>query len=130
MRIKKTGELRGGETKIKGARDGGLVLIAFDSTGMPREMAAKINANGGLWETLVKVLPALRGVGRVEQPSSPGGMHIHLRVKDAADGERFLRALHDRCWLAGYGWSTVSPTGQLLERSLVMTKLREEAAAS
>ena len=29
------------------------------------------------------------------------------------------RVLHDRCWLAGYGWFMVGAGGQLLERSIV-----------
>jgi hypothetical protein len=40
-------------------------------------------------------------------------------VSDGADVERFLKALHDRCWLAGYGWMMVGAGGQLLDRSLI-----------
>ena len=43
------------------------------------------------------------------------GVHVYVAVKDGADSERFLRALHDRCWLAGFGWMMVSPSGALLE---------------
>ena len=32
---------------------------------------------------------------------------------------RFLRALHDRCWLCGYGWMMVGTAGQFLERSII-----------
>jgi hypothetical protein len=32
---------------------------------------------------------------------------------------RFLKALHDRCWLAGFGWMVVGRAGQLLERSII-----------
>ena len=31
----------------------------------------------------------------------------------------FSRALHERCWLAGFGWMLVSDAGTLLERSIV-----------
>src|SRR5260370_34648309 len=48
-----------------------------------------------------------------------GGLHIYVRVEDGADIERFLRTLHERCWLLGFGWMTVGAVGQLLERSLV-----------
>src|SRR5262249_10074020 len=47
------------------------------------------------------------------------GVHVYIEVKDGADIERFLRALHDRCWLAGFGWMMVSKSGALLERSIV-----------
>jgi hypothetical protein len=40
-------------------------------------------------------------------------------VKDGGDVERFLKTLHDRCWLAGLGWMMVGTAGQLLERSIV-----------
>jgi hypothetical protein len=40
-------------------------------------------------------------------------------VQEGADIERFLRALHDRCWLAGLGWMMVGAGGQLLERSII-----------
>ena len=46
-------------------------------------------------------------------------MHIYVAVKDSADIERFLKTLHDRCWLAGFGWLMVGAGGQLLERSIV-----------
>jgi hypothetical protein len=47
------------------------------------------------------------------------GVHVYPVVKDGADIERFLRALHDRCWLKGLGWFVVSRSGALLNRSLV-----------
>ena len=47
------------------------------------------------------------------------GIHVYVAAKDGADSERFLRALHDRCWLAGFGWMLVSASGALLERSIV-----------
>ena len=80
------------------------------------------------------VLPALGDVARVTRRSTsaglsrsdtgeplPGsdGMHVYVAAKDGADSERFLRALHERCWLAGLGWMMVSTSGALLERSIV-----------
>jgi hypothetical protein len=47
------------------------------------------------------------------------GIHVYVAAKDGADSERFLRALHDRCWLAGFGWMMVSYSGARLERSIV-----------
>src|SRR4029079_4102460 len=47
------------------------------------------------------------------------GVHVYVAAKDGADSERFLRALHDRCWLADFGWMMVSSSGAPLERSIV-----------
>ena len=40
-------------------------------------------------------------------------------MRDGTDIERFLKTLHERCWLAGFGWMMVSGSGSLLERSIV-----------
>jgi hypothetical protein len=42
---------------------------------------------------------------------------VYLLVQDGADVPRFLKALHERCWLAGLGWMRVGRAGQMLERS-------------
>ena len=62
------------------------------------------------------MLPALSDVARVTRRSTsaglsrsdtgealPGsdGVHVYVEEKDGADSERFLKALHERCWLAG-----------------------------
>src|SRR5262249_24495712 len=48
-----------------------------------------------------------------------GGAHHYVLANDAGDIGRFLRDLHDRCWLHGFGWHRISTAGQLLDRSLV-----------
>jgi hypothetical protein len=83
---------------------------------------------------LCQVLPELKGAAYVKRRSTsagllrtdtgeklPGskGLHIYIAVKDSGDIERFLNTLHERCWLAGYGWMMVGKAGQLLERSIV-----------
>jgi hypothetical protein len=83
---------------------------------------------------LVSVLPALAGVARVERKSTSAGLyradtgdpiagsdglHVYLLVQDGTDGERFLKVLHARAWLSGFGWIVVGTGGQLLERSIV-----------
>jgi hypothetical protein len=82
----------------------------------------------------VSILPALIGVGHVIRRSTSAGLyrtdtgeqlpgsnnaHIYIAIRDGADGIRFLHTLHDRCWLAGYGWYMVGAGGQLLERSII-----------
>jgi Family of unknown function (DUF5906) len=104
-------------------------LLDFDPKGKPAEIVVD-----DFWAVLIKVLPALRDVGRVirrstsaglhrtdtgEMLDDSGGMHVFVVVHDGTDIERFLTTLHERCWLLGYGWIMISKAGQLLERSIV-----------
>src|SRR5215472_2236257 len=109
-------------------------LADHDTKGMPAELRARIDELGGFWPALISVLPALKNVARVTRRSTsavlsrsdtgeriPGsdGIHAYVLLKDGSDGERFLKVLHERCWLAGFGWMMVGTAGQLLERSIV-----------
>jgi hypothetical protein len=109
-------------------------LIDFDTKGMPVDVAASIEAAGGMWKALLKVAPGLERAARVSRASTSsglyhsdteaqccgsGGVHHYVLVKDAADIERFLKDLHDRCWEQGWGWHLIGRAGQLLDRSLV-----------
>ena len=109
-------------------------LLDYDSKGMSPAVAAELKRAGGFWGALLTVLPALKDTARVTRHSTsaglsradtgealPGsdGIHVYVAEKDGADSERFLRALHDRCWLGGLGWMIVSTSGALLERSIV-----------
>jgi Family of unknown function (DUF5906) len=111
-----------------------LALIDIDTKGMPPEVRARIKKTGGFWAALVSVLPKLATTGRIVRQSTstgisrtdtgdalPGsnGMHIYLHVQDGGDVERFLKTLHERAWLAGFGWHMVGVAGQLLDRSIV-----------
>jgi hypothetical protein len=112
----------------------GFVLLDFDTKGMPADVAERLAGAGGFWPALLSVIPELDRIARVARASTSAGLynretgapvpgsngeHIYLLVRDVADSARFLKALHDRCWLAGYGWFVVSVSGQLLERSIV-----------
>ena len=109
-------------------------LIDFDTKGMPANVAASIEAAGGMWNALLRVAPGLERAARVSragtssglyradtgtQFSGSGGTHHYILVKDASDIERFLRDLHDRCWQHALGWHLIGRAGQLLDRSLV-----------
>ena len=109
-------------------------LLDFDSKAMPAGAAAELRQRGGFWPSLLTVLPSLGNVARVTRSSTsaglsradtgaaiPGsdGIHAFIAIMDGSDAERFLRALHDRCWLAGFGWMMVGAGGALLDRSIV-----------
>ena len=111
-----------------------LALIDIDCKGMPAAVRNLIDEIGGFWPALVEVMPELAKTARVVRSSTstgisrsdtgeklPGsnGLHVFLLVQDGGDIERFLRVLHDRCWLAGLGWMMVGAGGALLERSIV-----------
>ena len=111
-----------------------LAPIDFDIKGMPPAVAKRIEEAGGFWQALVSVLPALEHTERVARASTSaglydartgerfpgsGGIHVYLRIKDGSDNERFLKTLHERCWLKGFGWMIVGKAGQLLEHSIV-----------
>ena len=111
-----------------------LALIDIDTKGMPTAVVERIREQGGYWAALVSVSPALADVARAVRTSTSSGLsrtdtgeavkgsngvHVFLLVQDGADIERFLRDLHDRCWLAGLGWLMVGAGGQMLERSLI-----------
>lgn len=111
-----------------------LALIDVDTKGMPKSVKKQIDTAGGYWEALVSVMPNLAITARVVRRSTstgivrddtgealPGsdGTHFFVMVADGGDIERFLRTLHQRCWLRGFGWMMVGAGGQLLERSLV-----------
>jgi hypothetical protein len=115
-------------------RHRGLALLDFDTKGMPSSVEARLEELGGFWPAMIAVCPELKGVARVtrrstsaglyradtgEQFAGTGGLHVYVLVSNAADIERFLAALHARCWLAGLGWLMVGAGGQPLERSIV-----------
>jgi hypothetical protein len=109
-------------------------LIDFDTKGMPKEVSDRIGAVGGMWQALLTVAPELANAARVSRASTSAGlfrtdtnepvagsngMHHYVLVRDGGDIERFLKDLHDRCWLHGFGWHLIGGAGQLLDRSIV-----------
>jgi hypothetical protein len=111
-----------------------LAPIDFDLKDMPPTVAGAMDAHGGLWPALVSACPPLANVARIERASTSaglfhaltgepfngsGGRHVYVLVADGSDIERFLKALHERCWLVDLGWMIVGAAGQLLERSVV-----------
>jgi len=141
---RKLGELNGATPPNLIARTSGhisyvparpaLTLLDFDTKGMPDSVRDRVQELGGFWRALVWVMPEIEHCAKVVRRSTSSGItrsdtdqemkgsdgiHIFVLVQDGADIERFLRTLHDRCWLAGLGWMMVGAGGQLLERSIV-----------
>ena len=86
------------------------------------------------WAVLMEVVPDLRHAARLIRASTSaglfnsdtgeslegsGGLHGYVIARDGADAERFLTALHDRCWLHGLGWIKLGAAGQMLDRSII-----------
>ena len=112
----------------------GFALFDYDTKGMPADVEARLKVYGEYWTALCQVLPGLHGAGYIRRCSTsagllrtdtnqqlPGskGLHIYVAVKDSSDIERFLKVLHERCWLSGFSWLMVGAGGQMLDRSIV-----------
>jgi len=119
---------------VYAAGEPAIALLDIDLKGVPDGAKSLINEAGGIWSALRAVLPTLATVARVTRPSTSaglrnrktgeiypdsGGFHAVIAVADGGDIPRFLTDLHDRLWLAGYGWGIASAAGSVLERSLV-----------
>jgi hypothetical protein len=110
----------------------GLMLLDFDTKGMSAEVLERVQSEG-FDVVLGDVVPAIISASRVWRPSTSSGVrnsstgaifdkaggHLYLAVTDAADIPRATKALHQRCWLAGFGHILVGRAGQLLERSII-----------
>ena len=111
-----------------------VILLDFDTKGMPEEVRRRLQSVGGFWNALLKVVPDFASAGTVTRRSTSSGItrsdtnqpidgsdgvHVFLHVQDGGDAERCLKTLHDRCWLKGFGWSMVGAGGTVLERSIV-----------
>jgi hypothetical protein len=108
------------------------MLIDYDTKGMPKEVAARLQ--GGFWTAITAVCPSLAAAARVTRCSSSAGLsradtgqcfagssneHVYIAVADGSDIERAVKTLHQRCWLAGFGFYLISDCGSLLSRSIV-----------
>jgi hypothetical protein len=112
----------------------GFCLGDFDRKGITAEVRNKLEQSGGFVAALGTVIPELKTTGCVVRASTSaglfrtdtghrfvdsGGIHLYLGIKDVSDSERFLKTLHDRCWLMGLGWYAISAAGTLLARSII-----------
>jgi hypothetical protein len=113
----------------------GIGLLDIDIKGIPDHIKQRIDAAGGIWQVLENAVANLThsqyvfrnstssGIFRTNcqphlQMTSVGGYHFYPFIQNIADFPRFLSALHDRLWLAGYGWYEVGKRS-LLSRTLI-----------
>src|ERR1700730_3819773 len=79
-------------------------LIDFDTKGMPAHIAARIEAEGGMWNVLLTVASGLARAARISRASTSsglfhldtgeplpgsGGLHVELLLRERGDTERF-----------------------------------------
>jgi hypothetical protein len=114
-----------------------LVNCDADLKGARREWCSYFAAHPeSIWDCYCQVCPGLIGAGHVYRRSTSaglshpetgtrfpgsGGCHTYILARDSDDIPRALNALHERLWLAGYGWGYISEVGRSLPRSLVDT---------
>lgn len=55
------------------------------------------------------------------------GIHTLFMIQDATDVPRALEILHQRLWLAGYGYIFIGETGTAFDRSIVDLAMRESS---
>ena len=112
-----------------------MVLLDYDTGGMPDAVHRKVEQAGGFFEALAKhVWSDLRKAGYVMRASTSSGLtradtgaalpdsdgqHVYIAIHDGTDSPRLLRAIQARCWLHGLAWHKLSADGKLLERSIV-----------
>lgn len=130
---------RSQDNLVYAKRRPGFCLLDVDVKKVPADIKAKLAANGNadsvepFINVISSVCPELADAGYVSRASTSAhitrkatgeryadpGYHIFVLVTDASDAERFLKVLHDRLWLSGYGWIEISRAGAFLERSPV-----------
>ena len=111
-----------------------LTLFDYDDKGMPPRIAQRVEAAGGFRSALIEVIAELKDAAAVLRRSTSTGLsntdtgaevagsngqHAYVLALNGADIPRFLETLHERCWLAGYGWMLVGAAGQCLDRSII-----------
>jgi predicted P-loop ATPase len=110
-----------------------LVMIDHDRKGLPADLQMRLDAEGGLLAVLTRICPEFAKAGVLMRPSSStgirnktngktttgGNVHLYLILKDGADAHDFVKRLHERLILDGWGWAFITKTGDIHIRSLI-----------
>lgn len=114
----------------------GPCLLGFDHDAgrLAQEYRDRLAAAGGAWAVLSSICASLHEVEALVMASSSDGIlrasdgsvarvsgsqHIWLIATDSAAVEAFLRLLHERLVLAGWGWVFVTQAGTAEVRSII-----------
>ncbi|MGB8901310.1 MAG: hypothetical protein WCC90_19665, partial [Methylocella sp.] len=111
-------------------------LLDFDDKGMPAVVRDKLNEIGGFIEALKLIIPGFADAAYIARRSTTagihnpitgetkeGGMHCFPLLADGSKQHEFLQQVHQRLWVAGFGWHIIAKDGSLHERSLVDTSV-------
>jgi hypothetical protein len=110
-----------------------LVMLDHDGKDLPPELRQRLDAAGGLVAVLTAICPEFAKAGVLLRPScstgirnrvtgaiTPGGsLHLYFVAKDGADITTFVKRLHERLVLNGWGWAFISKRGHIHVRSLI-----------
>ena len=111
----------------------GWMLIDADLGRCPKSLAQRIEQEG-IVAVLADIVPEIASADTVVRPSTSAkltnaesgepiigsrGVHMYVRVKDAADIPRAIKALFDKLLLAELGWIEISKAGSRLLRAPV-----------
>jgi hypothetical protein len=103
------------------------MLLDHDGKGTPEEVRVKLKETKGFWSAVIGAVTGLGNAAYVSRRSTSTGLynrrtreqfpgsnnrHVYVAVKDGADIERALRTLHERLWLAGFGFYVVGAVGR------------------
>jgi hypothetical protein len=109
-----------------------LLCFDFDLKDLPDALRQRVDQlTGGAWAVSAMECPALHACGHLLRPSCSigvnntktgeqtpgGGLHAYVVVADGSDSLGFVRRLHERLVLAGWGFVFVTKAGQPRVRS-------------
>jgi hypothetical protein len=113
-----------------------LALLDHDAKHFSEDIKTRVKELGGFVKALESICPELATAGTIlrastsagisntetgEQYPGSGGAHLYILVADGTDIERFLKTLHDLCWLYGLAGYWINKRGSFLEYSIVDT---------
>jgi Family of unknown function (DUF5906) len=112
-----------------------IVGLDHDRKELPPHLSQRLEESGGFYGALTSIVPSLAGAARVIRPSVStgiyatatnegtvgGGLHVYIPISDGGDAKDFVKRLHHRLLLAGWGYPYVSRSGAIFIRSLLDT---------
>lgn len=104
-------------------------LLDVDTKDLPPSVYTNLSGDD-IAADIFRVVPELEETAHLIRPSSSAGIikpdgtvrkatgtHVFIRVNYSPSLPQLLQTMHDRCWVAGLGFMTLSKAGHVLERS-------------